>query len=138
MLNRAAYLRLACSIFTLAAAAALLLTSAFDAPAQPIITNAPGYVITWEGNDGVNPTPPNVPTNIASASQGAIAFASGQLGPQIGAAQHYATNLNDGFYGGEGTRQIDTVTSEEGVPPVSEPFTWGAKRGRRESVAATV
>ena len=99
MLNRAAYLRLACSIFTLAAAAALLLTSAFDAPAQPIITNAPGYVITWEGNDGVNPTPPNVPTNIASASQGAIAFASGQLGPQIGAAQHYATNLNDGFYG---------------------------------------
>ena len=35
-------------------------------------------------------------------------------------------------------KQIDTVTSEEGVPLVGEPFTWGAQRGRRESVAATV
>ena len=78
---------------------ALLLLTAFAAPAQPVITNAPGYVITWDGNNGDNPTSPNVPTNIASATQGAVAYASGQLGPQIGAAFHYVTNLNDGFYG---------------------------------------
>ncbi|MFO1514016.1 MAG: LamG domain-containing protein [Verrucomicrobiota bacterium] len=69
------------------------------AQAQPIISNAPGYVITWDGDNGVNANSPNVPVNIASASQGAVAFASGQLGPEIGAAWHYATNLNDGFYG---------------------------------------
>jgi hypothetical protein len=66
-------------------AAVLALTSAVVAQAQPVITNAPGFVITWDGNDGVNPTPPNVPTNIALASQGAVAFASGQLGPEINA-----------------------------------------------------
>ena len=76
-----------------------LTLTARDAQAQPVISNAPGYVITWDGNDGVNPTPPNVPANIARAAQGAVAYASGQLGPEIGAAQHYATNLNDGFYG---------------------------------------
>lgn len=77
----------------------LALTCAPVAQAQPVITNAPGYLITWDGNDGVNPTPPNVPTNIALASQGAIAYASGQFGPQLGVAWHYTTNLNDGFYG---------------------------------------
>ena len=34
---------------------ALLLLTAFAAPAQPVITNAPGYVITWDGNNGDNP-----------------------------------------------------------------------------------
>src|SRR5215218_932531 len=81
------------------AAAALILTSGFDAPAQPVITNAPGYAITWDGNNGYNPTSASVPTNIARATQCAVAYASGQLGPQIGAAFHYVTNLNDGFYG---------------------------------------
>ncbi len=80
-------------------AAALALTCAPVAQAQPVITNAPGYVITWDGNDGDNSTSSNVPLNIASASQGAVAFASGQLGPEIGVAFHYVTNLNDGFYG---------------------------------------
>ena len=99
MLNRAVSLRLVRSSFAGAAAAVLLLTSASVAPAQPLITNAPGYVITWDGNNGDNPNSPSVPTNIARVSQGAIAYASGQLGPQIGAAFHYVTNLNDGFYG---------------------------------------
>ena len=73
--------------------------TAHEAQAQSVITNAPGYLITWDGNNGDNPTPPNVPANIARAAQGAVAYASGQLGPEIGAAWHYATNLNDGFYG---------------------------------------
>jgi hypothetical protein len=99
MLYRAVSSRLVCAIFTPITAVALLLTSAPVAPAQPVISNAPGYVITWDGNDGVNPTPPNVPTNIASAAQGGVAYASGQFGPQLGVAWHYTTNLNDGFYG---------------------------------------
>jgi hypothetical protein len=76
-----------------------LFTLAAAVVAQPVISSAPGYVITWDGNNGVNPTPPNVPTNLALATQGGVAYASGQLGPQIGLTYHYITNLNDGAYG---------------------------------------
>lgn len=97
------------------------------APAQPAITNAPGYVITWNGKNGDNPTSPNVPGNIASASQGAIAYASGQLGPEIGAAFHYVTNLNDGFYG----------NTKSWIGGSSDPTPWFAGIQLTNTVALT-
>ena len=106
---------------------ALLLLTAFAAPAQPVITNAPGYVITWDGNNGDNPTSPNVPTNIASATQGAVAYASGQLGPQIGAAFHYVTNLNDGFYG----------NTKSWIGGTNDPTPWFAGIQLSNAVALT-
>ena len=127
MLNRAVYSRLTCSSLTISAAAALLLTSATVAQAQPIITNAPGYIITWNGNNGDNPTSPNVPTNIASATQGAVAYASGQLGPEIGAAFHYITNLNDGFYG----------NTKSWIGGSSDPTPWFAGIQLSNAVALT-
>ena len=99
MLNPTVVLLCRRSLFAFLAASLFPLLLAFVAQAQPVITNAHGYVITWNGNNGDNPTSPNVPTNIALATQGAIAYASGQLGPEIGAPFHYVTNLNDGFYG---------------------------------------
>jgi hypothetical protein len=81
------------------AAVAPLLILAATVRGQPAISSASGYVITWDGDNGVNPTPPNVPTNVALAIRGAVAYASGQLGPQIGLAYHRITNINDGVYG---------------------------------------
>jgi hypothetical protein len=108
-------------------AAVLALTSAVVAQAQPVITNAPGFVITWDGNDGVNPTPPNVPTNIALASQGAVAFASGQLGPEINAPYYYVTNLNDGFYG----------NTKSWIGGTNDPTPWFAGIQLTNTVALT-
>lgn len=72
-------------------------------PASGIVTTAaPGYSILWDGNDGqhFSASGASVPgTNIALASNGATAFASSELGPQIGAGFHRAFNLNDGLYG---------------------------------------
>lgn len=66
---------------------------------------AAGFDISWDGNDGVHfdaAAPPDgaqVPDNLALASNGATAFTSSDLGPQLGIAYHVAANLNDGFYG---------------------------------------
>lgn len=66
---------------------------------------APGFQITWDGNDGAHfdPNPPPagavVPDNFALASNGATAFSSSDLGTQLGIPFHVAANLNDGFYG---------------------------------------
>ncbi|MCW5559383.1 MAG: hypothetical protein KIT22_16330, partial [Verrucomicrobiae bacterium] len=75
-------------------------------PADPIpplsnfitITNAPGYLMSWDLNDGTlyqpgSPAP--APVNRASASRGTIAFGSSQLDLGV----HYITNVNDGLYG---------------------------------------
>jgi hypothetical protein len=69
------------------------------------ITPASGHNITWDGNDGdhFDPTPPPtgsvVPSNLASASVGAIPFSSSDLGPEIPVPFHVKGNLNDGIYG---------------------------------------
>ena len=45
--------------------------------------------------------PGDVPDNLALASSGAVAFASSDLGPEIGTTYHVTENLNDGSYGNE-------------------------------------
>ena len=69
------------------------------------IDATPGFSMTWNGKDGEffdAASPPNgaiVPNNVALASQGATAFASSDLGPEIGTNYHVTANLNDGYYG---------------------------------------
>ena len=69
------------------------------------ITSPEGYEVSWTGTDGEHfdeAAPTNgsvVPINRALASQGAVAFASSDLGPEIGTTYHITENLNDGFYG---------------------------------------
>ena len=64
-----------------------------------VITNAPGYAITWDGNNGgfSSGEPGAVaPDNLALASQGAIAFGSTAFLP---GGIHDFPNVIDGFYG---------------------------------------
>lgn len=76
-------------------------------PPPPAVTivSAVGHVVTWDGNDGdhFDPAPPPagaaVPNNLALASNGAIAFSSSDLGPELGLPFHVKANLNDGIYG---------------------------------------
>jgi hypothetical protein len=66
------------------------------------ITNAPGAVIVWDGNNGhfnnpdVGAAPP---ANRASATEGTTPFTSSDLGPALNIPFHRAVNLNDGLYG---------------------------------------
>lgn len=62
------------------------------------VTPNPGFVIEWNGNDGAN-FGGAVPDNLALASNGATAFSSSDLGPQLGIPFHVAANANDGLYG---------------------------------------
>ena len=69
--------------------------------AEVVVTPSQGFTLIWDGNDGdgFNPeSPAPVPVNLASA-QGATAFTSSDLGPQLGINFHVASNINDGFYG---------------------------------------
>lgn len=75
-------------------------------PPSPLtILPAAGFSATWDGNDGdhFDATPPPlgaiVPDNLALASNGATAFSSGDLGPELNIGFHVTTNINDGFYG---------------------------------------
>lgn len=74
-------------------------------PPALMITPAPGFAASWDGNDGefFDPTPPPagalVPDNLALASNGAVPFSSSDLGPELGIGFHVAANLNDGIYG---------------------------------------
>lgn len=82
------------------AASGLLLT-AVSARAEMLITVAPGFTILWDGNDGDHfdpDEPAPVPPNLATGD-GAVAFASSELGPEIGIDFHVALNLSDGLYG---------------------------------------
>lgn len=75
-------------------------------PADPIpplsssitITNTPGYLVSWDLNDGkfsTDATPAPAPRNRASRAAGTIAFGSSELGLGV----HVITNIHDGFYG---------------------------------------
>jgi|GEM_PF-426883 len=75
-------------------------------PADPIpplansitITNAPGYLLSWDLNDGklgTTATPAPAPKNRASTSAGTLAFGSSEFGAGV----HFITNVNDGLYG---------------------------------------
>ncbi len=70
-------------------------------PDPVMITPATGFSIGWNGNDGdySGPAPAPVPDNLALASNGASAFTSSDLGPQLGIGFHRAVNVNDGLYG---------------------------------------
>ncbi|MDG2383768.1 MAG: hypothetical protein P8N76_18995 [Pirellulaceae bacterium] len=75
-------------------------------PPSPFdIISAEGYQVSWDGNDGdyfddlAPPSGSVVPDNAALAANGATAFSSSDLGPEIGIGFHVASNLNDGFYG---------------------------------------
>ena len=63
------------------------------------------FQLTWNGNDGEHfnilspPLGAFVPDNVAQSDQGAVAFASSDLGPEIGVDFHRTENLNDGLYG---------------------------------------
>jgi len=66
-----------------------------------VITPSAGFNITWDGNEGDHfslPDPAPVPANLANAP-GATAFASNDLGPELGITYHVTANLNDGAYG---------------------------------------
>lgn len=62
------------------------------------ITNAPGFSVSWDLNDGAFHTaasPAPAPPNRALTARGTTAFASSELG----AGTHFITNVNDGLYG---------------------------------------
>lgn len=66
------------------------------------ITNAPGFTLSWDGNNGdfnnpaVGAAPP---ANRALATAGTTAFSSSELGAVLSIPFHRAINLNDGLYG---------------------------------------
>ncbi len=68
--------------------------------AAPVLTSSPGYVITWDGNEGQHLNAP-VPSNLARASAGAVAFSDGELGSITACrgGSHSTAWLNDGVYG---------------------------------------
>jgi len=74
----------------------------FGASPRVVLTPAPGFTITWDGNNGgffsadVGAGPSN---NVALASRGTTAFTSSDLGPVLALPYHVAANLNDGLYG---------------------------------------
>jgi hypothetical protein len=83
------------------AATALILAAPSALHAGVVITPSAGFNITWNGNDGAlfnQAAVAPVPSNLANAA-GAAAFASSDLGPQIGVPFHVTANLNDGRYG---------------------------------------
>ena len=77
-----------------------LFSSAVPGIGAVVTTASAGYSVTRIGTDGANFSPTGiVPDNLALASRGATAIASGELGPQISVAYHRTFNLNDGKYG---------------------------------------
>ncbi|MDF1784946.1 MAG: hypothetical protein P1U82_03690 [Verrucomicrobiales bacterium] len=76
-----------------------------EAGPEPVISTSAGFTVGWGRNDGdhFDATPPPdgslVPDNLALASNGATAFASGSLGTDRGLDFHIPENLNDGFFG---------------------------------------
>jgi len=66
------------------------------------ISNAPGFNLVWDGNDGqFNNSAAGAapPANQALATAGTIPFTSSDLGPVLAIPFHRAVNLNDGLYG---------------------------------------
>src|SRR5215207_8939728 len=87
---------------TLLLASTIGVTVAPAASARVVITPAPGYGISWDGNNGGFSSPDagvGPSNNVALASNGTVAFTSGDLGTELGIPFHVAANLNDGLYG---------------------------------------
>lgn len=61
-----------------------------------VITPSPGFLLTWDGNDGDGANP--VADNLATMP-GATVITSSDLGPLLGLNYHLAENVNDGLYG---------------------------------------
>jgi hypothetical protein len=77
-------------------------TSAPPPPGPVGLNPAPGFSITWDGNNGhfFNPDPGAAPPpNRALASQGTTPFGSSELGETLGLSFHRFVNINDGLYG---------------------------------------
>jgi hypothetical protein len=67
-----------------------------------VITPAPGFNISWGGNNGGFSRPDagaGPSNNVALASKGSVPFSSSDLGSKLGIPFHVAANLNDGLYG---------------------------------------
>jgi len=82
-------------------AGALALAGSLSTYAQMSINSIDGFTVAWDGNEGdhfVVDDPAPVPPNLSTAPS-AIAFASSDLGPELGIAYHVTANLNDGLYG---------------------------------------
>jgi hypothetical protein len=107
-------------------------------PASGIVTSpAPGYRITWDGNDGAYWSPSGSPAapNLALSANGGTAFSSGDLGPQLGLPFHVAANLNDGRYGnanswigGDGPATAHAGVMLNGLHQISG-IAWGRDNG---------
>ena len=98
------------------------------------ITNSPGFTISWDGNDGQFNDPATgaaPPPNQGLASEGAVPFASSELGPIINVPFHRAVNLNDGLYGNS-----HSWISANGVGGTSDPDPF-AGMSFRESISIT-
>jgi len=108
------------------------------------ITNAPGLVIAWDGNDGQFNDPAAgaaPPSNRALASEGTVPFTSSDLGPELGIPFHRAENLNDGFYGNanswiSGSSDPDPFAGLNFGESVSiTNIAWGRDNGNTETDA---
>src|SRR5689334_16844557 len=90
-------------LLALAALAAVAGASVAEAASpRVVITPAPGYSISWDGNNGGFGSPDvgaGPASNVALASNGTVPFTSGDLGIELGIPFHVAANLNDGLYG---------------------------------------
>jgi len=78
-------------------AAALAAAAVQAASPRVVLTPAPGYAVTWDGNNGgfFSPAATAGPSdNIALASRGTTAFGSSEYG-----IVHFITNVNNGLYG---------------------------------------
>lgn len=84
--------------FSIAAFLVVLTCSSLSTRGSVFITPAPGFSITWDGNDGAH-FGQAVPDNLALARNGALAISSGQYGPEVSLPYHLTSNINDGFYG---------------------------------------
>ena len=94
-----------------------------------VLTPAPGYSITWDGNNGGfrDPEPGAGPAaNDALASSGTVAFASSSFLP---GGIHDAINVNDGYYGNSSSWIADFTV------PDPEPFV-GLSFGRTVPVGS--
>ena len=98
---------------------ALVVCSTNRAMAVPTLSPAPGYTITWNGNDGLfssDTTAATVPSNIARSSSGAIAFGTGAL-----VAPHAIADVNDGLYGNVNS----WISAPSATPSIGVNFNTG-------------
>ena len=113
-------------LFLLSGACALLVPAAHAASPRVVLTPAPGFSITWDGNNGGFSSPEagaGPSNNVALASRGTTAFTSSDLGPVLSIPFHRAENLNDGLYGNS-----HSWISANGVGGTSDPDPFAGLR----------